>query len=234
MAFNSIIGAVSATLLVSSFNANAMLVGFEFSGLSNESTLNIPWGSFAGGRIIYDTQRVESTANGAFNFRTDPVEFTFEIYKNANKEILYALEAGQVDGTEPDFTVQVNNRNGNSSPDTLQYKGRNAMSLATRNGQTINTEFHLSLQGIGALSNSLLPEYVPDLSLFSNTTPQIAAWAADDVNGFSHHLFTVRELVFTPINPNELSAVPLPSSLLLMFSGMIALIGLQRKKSGCL
>jgi len=236
MVFKNIIGAINATLLIISFNANAVLVGFEFSGLTKESTLNVPWGSFAGGRIIYDTQSLEDTINYTYTgnhkgylFNAPPIEFTFEIYKNSNKDIRYALTAGQVENSSSDFEVRVYNNSGGTQLDSLNYTGYNAMSLMNVNGQPALTEFRLSLGGLSALTTSALPDYVPDLSVFTNSEPQIAAWAVD-ASGHKRHLFSVRDLTFNSIDPSELSAVPIPGSLLLMLSGMIALIRLQGKK----
>lgn len=84
--------AIITSALVLPISANAALVGFEYSGLAHESSsaLNIPWGSFAGGRIVYDTELIDSMVldgNSStkeirrYLFSTPPAEFTFEIYK---------------------------------------------------------------------------------------------------------------------------------------------------------
>jgi hypothetical protein len=237
MAITNIIRRAFIILLFGiTFKSNAAYVGFEFSGIFYESmtALGIPSGSFAGGVIIYNTDDVQSVLGSSsykdYIFNAPPVVFTFEIYKNINKEIRYALSAGQVSSGISDFDIQVFNGSGNDGLDTLNYNGYDAASLINLQNQPALTEFRLTLGGNGALSSTQLPDYVPDLSLFTYREPQIAAWAVDPTDGNTRHLFTVRNLSFTAIYPNTLNPIPVPAAVWLFGSGLIVFIGIARKK----
>lgn len=237
MLYKLIISTSCNVLFLITLNANAALVAFEFSGFTNESksALNIPWGSFAGGRVVYDTESVFSTTTDGsgvgYLFNSAPAEFTFEIYKNSNKEIMYALAAGQVSGPLPDLDVKVFNSTGNSGFDSLRYIGNNAKSLVNINGQPTDTVFELALGGNSALLNSTLPDYIPDLTLFPSPQPEVVAWSINKTDGTKSHLFTIRNLSFIPIDTRNLSAVPLPGSFIFMLSGVVLLAGMFRSNN---
>ena len=231
---NKIKNLIAVIILFQPLCANATLVAFEFEGLAHESSAGayVPWGSFAGGKLVYDTDDYYGkTQGGTYLFDAPPVEFTFEIYKSGDRDILYSLSADGLGGDYADFDIQVYNGSGNSAFDALNYTGRTSQSLATLNGNPLPTYFQLSLGGFGALNSSNIPDYVPDLALFDKNEPQIGAWAFDPVDRSIFHLFTVRNLTFTEISIND-TPVPLPGTISLLGIGslMFLLVSFYRPR----
>ncbi|WNO10480.1 hypothetical protein [Teredinibacter sp. KSP-S5-2] len=211
-----------------SSSAHSILIGFEYEGLIQEvgPGVSVPWGSFAGGRIVFETEgATKRQFNGQYELNANLAEFTFEVYRNSGKVLRHSISLD--DGLSPELYVDVFNSSGQGL-DTISYLGHTHSSFDS--GPLVEVVFRLQVAGAGVLSSWDLPEYVPKFEDFTALRPELSAWRIDPHTGASTHIYTARELSFSEYPHSKIIPVPEPDGLLILSFSVFIYWSVSRRK----
>ena len=210
----------------------AAVVGFEFRGRVHQSNFNptVRVGQTAVGRIIYNTDDLQSTEILTSNslrylFDAPPVEFSVEVLPTLAPGLAFSI--GEVDGSNPDFGIQVTNL-GIGQPDLLEMTGFNGRAFRNLDNLPALTSASLVFGGRNSLNSTDLPSSVPDFAVFDSIELLVQSISSRDGN--TSHLFSANNLVFTEIDVSPPSAVPLPIPLWLFVTSLVGLLVMRGKR----